>query len=259
MHLGAAIAGGPDEAHGARVRHLGLLHRAPRDELVGPVLDDLRRPFHRRAERRMRFPVGAPVVQHADRFEVGHEPGQVLEIAPESVDLLRRAVDGDRLAHPYPLPPARVPMADVIPGPGEPLARDDVQDRHPDHRGGGSGEAAMVVSTRAERSAEQRQIHGIAGHPSPRRTGAGRCRVSSPTPVAISRSPTARTGLPILSSSSIPMARATSRGARIWARPSPMLKTPSALASRSSSSDVPPLPSRRRSSAIAGSSIYLSH
>ena len=47
----------------------------------------------------LRLPVRAPLVEHLHRLEVAHEPRQVLEVAPEAVELLGGPVDRDRLVH----------------------------------------------------------------------------------------------------------------------------------------------------------------
>src|SRR5919108_3980551 len=62
-------------------------------------------PFHFGPGRSLGHPVRAILVQDGDRFEVIHEPGQVLEVAPEPIDLLRRTPDDDALLHLDPLAP----------------------------------------------------------------------------------------------------------------------------------------------------------
>ena len=82
----------------AGVVDVGVADRLPGDQLVGPVGDDLGVPGDRAAGRRPRLPARVRRVDDADRLQVGHEPRQVLEVAPERVALLGRAVDGERLA-----------------------------------------------------------------------------------------------------------------------------------------------------------------
>ena len=51
----------------------------------------------RRSGRAVGLPMRSYIVDHLDALEVLHELGEVLEIAPEVVEFLRRAIDGERL------------------------------------------------------------------------------------------------------------------------------------------------------------------
>src|SRR3954454_1096369 len=62
-HLGAAPAGRRREAAGAGVVDVRALERAPRDQLVGPLLGDLGIPLDRLADRALRLPVRAALAR----------------------------------------------------------------------------------------------------------------------------------------------------------------------------------------------------
>src|SRR5215217_528730 len=97
MDLGAPVPGGILEPHRPGIGNGRVGQRAPGDQLVGPVLDGLRLPLDRRAGRSLGLPAGPVVVQHLHRLEVSHEPGKVLEVVPEAVDLVPGPLDGQRL------------------------------------------------------------------------------------------------------------------------------------------------------------------
>src|SRR5690242_17528140 len=97
LHLRPPIHGRRDETHRAGVVHLRAAERAPRDELVRLIVDDLGVPLDGRAGRARRGPVAALLVQHLHGLHVLHEARQVVQVAPEAIQLLRRLVDRDAL------------------------------------------------------------------------------------------------------------------------------------------------------------------
>ena len=71
------------------------LERAPADQLVRDVVDDLGVPFDSPAAHGLRLPVRAVASEVLHRDEVRHELRQVFEIAPEAIELVVRLHDRD--------------------------------------------------------------------------------------------------------------------------------------------------------------------
>src|SRR3954469_16159807 len=94
-HHGAAAVGGVVEPDRAGVVDLGARQRAPGDAPPFLLVDDLGVPFHLQAQRALADPVGAAVAEVHDMVEALHEAGEVLQPAPEGVELLARLADGD--------------------------------------------------------------------------------------------------------------------------------------------------------------------
>src|SRR5215208_2067048 len=92
LQLGAAAAGRRPEVDRSGVRHGGVVDRLPRQQLAGDLVDDLRLPLHRLAGGGPGPPARAPLVEDRHRLQVVHDRRQVLEVAPEAVQVGRRVV-----------------------------------------------------------------------------------------------------------------------------------------------------------------------
>ena len=96
VHLGAHTVRGGHEPDRTGVRHVGVPGRPPRDLLAGRLVDDLRVPLDVLAERGAGRPVARTVTGGADLLQMRHERREVLQIAPERVDLRRGFANGRR-------------------------------------------------------------------------------------------------------------------------------------------------------------------
>src|SRR5687767_13491 len=105
-NLGSAAIAYRAEVDRARIAHIRAGKRAPGDELVLDLIVNDGIPFDFRAGWGLRDPTGAGLVDDGDRVQMIHEPRQVLEIAPEAVDLLYRPIDRHALLDLDPLAPA---------------------------------------------------------------------------------------------------------------------------------------------------------
>src|SRR5919202_3931144 len=92
-HFHAPSGGSRDETHRTFVIHIGIRQRAPGDQLIRPIFGNLSIPRDRRTCRRFRNPVRAIVTLHLNRLEVVHETREVLEVAPEAIELIGRLVN----------------------------------------------------------------------------------------------------------------------------------------------------------------------
>src|SRR6185437_3018829 len=95
----------------------------------------------------------------AHRLHVVHEAREILERAPECVELVRRPIDDDATRHAY----ARCPR-----GLAAQLARAvDVERGDAEHAGRGERDAALVRARRSAGGGERRDVDGVAGHARP--------------------------------------------------------------------------------------------
>src|SRR5579883_2850285 len=84
-----------DETHLAGRRHHRAGQRTPGNQRARLVLRDLGVPFDSRIGGRRHLPMRAPVARHLYVFEMLHEAWQVLEVAPDPVEIIRRPPNGD--------------------------------------------------------------------------------------------------------------------------------------------------------------------
>src|SRR4051812_27352816 len=78
---------------------IGAFEGAPAEDLVRYLVDDLAVPLDHRAAWPLRPPMRDGVGDAIDRLEVAHELRQVLEVAPEAIELVDGAVERDALEH----------------------------------------------------------------------------------------------------------------------------------------------------------------
>ena len=95
-HPGLALAHGL-EGDRARMVHEGAVDGVPRDDFAGLVVDQLGLPGDPRPRRALDRPARARAIEDLDALDVGEQPRQILEVAPDLVDALRRGVDDDGL------------------------------------------------------------------------------------------------------------------------------------------------------------------
>src|SRR5215211_2357671 len=176
VDFGSPIGGGILESHQSVIGNGRIGQRAPDDQLVGPVLNGLRLPLDRRARWSLGFPAGAVVVQHLHRLEVSHEPGKVLEVVPEPVDLVPGPFDGQRLGDVNStggltilLDPGAVgPLLAAVPALlAELLAGEEIDYGDTGNSGSGRGQPVPVVFVVAHRLAQEGQVHEVAPHAGP--------------------------------------------------------------------------------------------
>ena len=87
------------ESNRSPVINLRPPQRPPADQFILDFVDNLRFPLHVKSGRAARHPMRCAVVNHIYRLQVLHETGQILEIPPKAVELLRGFVNGHILIH----------------------------------------------------------------------------------------------------------------------------------------------------------------
>ena len=95
-----------------------------------------------------------------------HEPGEVLEVAPEPVDLLPGSVDRDRAAD---LDAPRATVAGALGLTAELLAGEHVEQGHAEDGRGGHGHALTLCPVGPQGPAQEGEVHEVAADPGPDR------------------------------------------------------------------------------------------
>ncbi len=156
-HFGAPAAGRRTERDAAGGVDLRPGDRPPGNEMVRSLFDKFRLPRERQAERPRGDPVRAPVVGDPHGLDLVHEGGQVRQVAPETVELVGGAVDGNAAA-----------CADGATGRAvqcaEALRTARVQHRHSDDRRRGREQSRPSRGRRDEGREEQAKVHDVADH-----------------------------------------------------------------------------------------------
>ena len=93
-----------------------------------------------------------PSPRSLNRLEMFHEARQVLEVAPETVNLFRRTIDDA----------TRFRVNAVAAIAGELLGADQIERRNCEHVGCRERNASAFRVRRSQRSAETREIHRVA-------------------------------------------------------------------------------------------------
>src|SRR5512142_2231813 len=93
-HAGSVTARQRTKMNRAGVWYIRSFKRAPADQLVRNVADDLGIPFDFQSGRCLGNPMRAQVVYRRNGFEVLHKTRQVLKISPKPIQFLWRSVNG---------------------------------------------------------------------------------------------------------------------------------------------------------------------
>jgi hypothetical protein len=108
--------------------------------------------------------MGTSVIDHANLLNVLHDPRQVPQVAPESVELFRRTLDGNRFGE----PDGPILWPGLL---GELPTREHVEKCDPGDSGGRHRSPAPPRISRCERPSEQGEIDHIATYPGPHPCG----------------------------------------------------------------------------------------
>src|SRR4051794_27812625 len=99
-YFGAPASGRWDEVDRARRVDLGFSDRAPTNQLVLSLGDDLGVPFDAQIKRPFGRPVRAVLTGRLNRLQVPHDPRQIREVTPVAVQLLAGTKDRHGLIDP---------------------------------------------------------------------------------------------------------------------------------------------------------------
>src|SRR5207248_5051873 len=92
---GSPICRGRAELHAAIHLHVRSGKRAPADVFILTFIRDLSVPVDATAHGTERRPAGTLVVDYGDRVNALHETWEIVDVPPEAVGLLRRAINQD--------------------------------------------------------------------------------------------------------------------------------------------------------------------
>src|SRR6185312_8921476 len=154
-HDRAAIARPRLETHAAAALDVGPFERLPGDPLVRSVARDPRIPLDGRAGRSVDDPMRDAGSRRAHRLHVIHEAREILEGAPERVELVWRTIDDNASRHPDAV------LAGALAG--EFARAVDVERGDAEHAGRRPRDAALFHSRRSAGRGERRDVDGIAG------------------------------------------------------------------------------------------------